>query len=177
MINAREYGKALFLLAEEEQLTEEMLDTLDAVKTIMAQNPGYVKLLDTPAVSTAQKLALIDEAFGEVETIALNFIKILCEKRSVYQFPRCADAFRQLYEETRGIENAQAVTSRPLTEEQLSALKNRLETLTGKTIQLENIIDPKLIGGITLRVGGKQFDHSLRARLDALQSSLGKTIV
>jgi len=104
-------------------------------------------------------------------------LKILCERRSVYQFSRCAEAFRRLYEDSRGIQRAQAITSRPLTETQLSALQARLEALTGKTIQLENIIDPKLIGGITLRVGGKQFDHSLRSRLDALQSSLGKTIV
>lgn len=177
MINVQEYGKALFLLAEEEGQTESLLMTLTDIRIILDQSPEYAKLLDTPAIPIAEKLNLIDEAFGEAEIILLNFMKILCEKRSMYQFSRCADRFKALYEESRGIERAQAITSRPLTEKQLTALREKLESVTGKNIQIENIIDPKLIGGITLRVGGKQFDNSLRARLDALQSSLGKTIV
>lgn len=177
MIDAREYGKALFELAQEEGIAEEVLFTLEGVETLLTQNPSYPALLDTPALPASERHALLEEAFGACEPIALHFIMLLCDRRSAYQLPACVRAYRGFYEESRGILRAEAVSARPMRPEQLETLREKLCAMTGKEVLLSNTVDEALIGGLTLRVGGKQIDGSLRARLDDLQRRIGSRIV
>ena len=76
-----------------------------------------------------------------------------------------------------GICPAEAVSALPLTEEQLGAIKARLEDTTGKTIVLKNTVDPSVLGGIKLRYMGIQLDGTLRARLNAIENGLKNTIL
>jgi F-type H+-transporting ATPase subunit delta len=177
MIDAKEYGKALFLLTEETRTTKTVAEELLGVKKLLCENPRYIKLLDTPALAKEEKLALVDRAFASLDGNLLNFVKILCEKHAVYQLPRVADAYAALYDEARGIERVEAVTAVAMTEKQLSALTNKLAALTGKSIVIRNTIDPTILGGVVLRYAGTQLDGSLRARLESFEKSLKDLVI
>ena len=177
MIAVDEYGKALWKLACDEGKTEEYLSTLSGIEEIFARNPGYAGLLDTPAVSTEEKFALIERTFGGIEENLLNFLKLLCEKHAVYRAPECAAAYRRLYRLANGIAEGVCETAQPLTETQKKALTDKLSAITGKKVALVYRTDPSVIGGIVLRIEGKQFDGSIRARLDEFRKSLSDVIV
>ena len=177
MIDAAGYGKALFQLAQETGADERVREELELVRSALRQEPSYVTLLDTPAVPKEEKLALVREAFGGVEENLLNFLCILCEKRSMYALPACADAFDRCYDEAHDILRATAVTAVPMTDAQKAALTQRLSAMTGKQAVLTNELDPALLGGITLRYGGVQLDDSIHSRLEQLRRSLRETIV
>ena len=177
MVNALEYGRALYMLAGEDKITEEILEQLDAVEKIFSENPQYRSVLDTPAISTEEKPRLIDADFSGVHIYVSNFLKILCARRSISQFGECVKAYRESYDESRNIMRAVAITARPMSERQLKALSLKLSGITGKNAIVTNEIDEKLIGGVTLRYGGKQLDGSIKARLDELRKRLSETIV
>lgn len=177
MIDTAAYGKALFDLAAELETDAAVYEELELVGKVLEENPGYVNLLDTPAVSTEEKLSLLDRAFSPAEPILRNFLSLLCEKRSVYRFPACAAAYGKAYDQAHNILRATAITAVPMTPEQCRSLTGKLEGLTGKTVILSNQRDEGLIGGMTLRYGGVQLDDSIRSRLDRLSSSLSQTIV
>ena len=177
MILPTEYAKALFMLSEEDGISDSLLKSVISVKQILSGNPDYIKLLDSPAVDKAERCSLIDASFGSAEPMLVNLLKILTEKHSVYCFSRIADEYNRVYDEARGIETAVAITTQPMSDKQITALKSKLEAITGKTVVVKNEIDSSLIGGITLRFSGKQFDSSIKARLDAFADSLGKIIV
>ena len=67
MIDAKEYGKALFLLTEETRTTKTVAEELLGVKKLLCENPRYIKLLDTPALAKEEKLALVDRAFASLD--------------------------------------------------------------------------------------------------------------
>ena len=69
---AIEFGKALFLLTEEVGTTERVYSESLAVREIASENPEYLKLLDTPALSTDERLSLIDEAFSPFDEHLVN---------------------------------------------------------------------------------------------------------
>ena len=177
MIDAMEYAKALFLLTEEEKTTDTVAGELQTVKTLLCENPRYIKLLDTPALAKEEKLALIDKAFASLREELLNFIKILCEKHAVYLLPRAADAYAALYDEARGIERVEAVTAVPMKKAQIDAMAKKLAFMTGKTVIIRNTVDPAVLGGVILRYAGKQLDGSLKARLDAFEKSLKELVI
>lgn len=43
---------------------------------------------------------------------------------------------------------------------------------TGKTVELEEKVDDKLIGGYILRVGDRQLDYSIKKQLNDLKLTL-----
>lgn len=177
MIDAASFGKALFQLAAENGNDTQVFSELKLVCEVFAKNRSYITLLDTPAVPTAEKLTLLREAFGSCDPMLINFLCILCEKRAAYCLPACAAAYGKCYDEAHGIVRATAITAVPLQERQRTALREKLETLTGKTIVLTNRTDRSLLGGITLRYGGVQLDDSIRSRLEHFRRSLSQTIV
>lgn len=177
MLNYEQYGRALFLVAEERAHLERTVDDAETVLSVLHDHPQYVKLMDSPAVATADKLALIDTAFGTLETDLVSFIKILVERRSLYLFPRTISTLRALYDEKLGILNAEAVTAVPLSEGQKNALCQKLMHKTGKRIRLSNTVDSTVLGGILVRIGGLQIDGTLSVRLERLSDTLANLIV
>ena len=177
MTYENEYGKALFMLSEEIGSTERVLSDVKTVCEALLQNPDYVKLLDTPAVVKAEKLALIDEAFSAVDEHVRNLLKILCEKRMSVTFSDVGKTFCACYDRSRGIEHVEAVTAVAMNERQLTAMREKLAALTGKTIIITNKISPEILGGVKLRYEGKQLDDSVRTRLEKFEAGLKNTVI
>lgn len=177
MINTTDYSRALYELAQETGAEDTILEEMKTVCHIFAENPAYVALLDTPAVAKAQRLSLLDESFSTLSPYHLNFLKILCEKQGTRQYPACAGGYEDLYDQAHGILRATAITAVKMSQAQVETLTKKLQTMTGKTVQLQNNVDPEILGGVTLRFGGVQLDGSLQSRLEELRQSLKRAIV
>ncbi len=172
MADANEYGKALLMLSLEKGSAEKVLEELTVVKNALKENPKYTDLADTPALPSSLRMGLVDEAFGGFDEYLLNLLKILCEKREFYKVPAICDSFSGYYDESIGRLRVSAVTAVPMTPEQKASLREKLERKTGKTVVVDNIVDPKVIGGVRLRYAGVQLDGTLRANLDAMEKRL-----
>ena len=85
--------------------------------------------------------------------------------------------YGQLYEQAHGILRATAMTAVAMSKGQQAALAKKLEAMTGKTVKLTNVVDARVLGGVTLRFAGVQLDGRLQARLDALRQSLAAATV
>ena len=177
MTDAKEYGKALFLLAEESGRTEKILGDLNTAVSALTQNPDYAKLLDTPALSKDEKLSLADKAFSALDEYVQNTLKILCERHSVHLFLKVSEAFSAEYDLSRGIERVEAVTAVEMTKGQLEAMKSKLEAMTKKTVVIKNTVDPSILGGVKLRYMGKQLDGSVKSRLDSFGKALSNIVM
>lgn len=173
----KEYGKALFMLTEESGSTESALVDVMAAAAIFKENPAYAKLLDTPAITKSEKLALVGEAFSPIDESVVNLIKILCERHSTFAFGEVARTFSALYNESRGIEEVEAVSAVAMSEEQISRMTEKLSAMTGKKIILKNTVSPEILGGVKLRYSGIQLDGSVKTRLDKFEASLKNTVI
>ena len=177
MAASNEYGKALFMLTEECGTTDTAIADISAANEIFKQNPDYIKLLDTPAITKAEKLALAEEAFRTLDGNLKNLIKLLCERHSVYTFGQVYDTYLALYNESRGIESVEAVTAVSMTDEQISRMTEKLSSMTGKRIIIKNTVAPEILGGVKLRYSGKQLDGSVKTRLEKFEAGLKNTVI
>lgn len=177
MINAEEYGKALFLLSNEEGTEDEIRADAECVFELIRLHPDYVKLLDTPALTKSERLASIDESMAKINVHLKSLIKMLAEKHSVYLLPKALSGFFKAYDEYRGIVEAEVISAVALTEGEISRLSSVLEKKTQKIIRLKNTVDPTILGGIKLRYMGLQLDSSLQSTLTAIEQGIKSTIV
>ena len=170
---ARMYGGSLYDLAAEEGLETRILGELDEAVALFKASPEYLHLLSTPSIPKKERCGLLDEALrGQVHLYVLNFLKILCEKGTLRELPGCARAYRVRYNQAHGILEATDISDVPLNEQQLSALHTKLESLTGKTIDLKTKVDAKVLGGIRLDIEGTELDGTVQNRLASLRRDI-----
>ena len=162
----KRYGTSLYELAAEEGLTERILAELDVAVNAM-QEPGYLRLLMTPSVPKKERCALLDQAFAQAHPYLVNFLKILCEAGILPELPACARAYRDRYNQDHNI----------LDESARSRLQEKLQRVTGKTITLTEKVDPSVLGGLRLDLGGTRLDGTVQGRLERLRNEISGVVI
>ena len=170
---ARMYGGSLYDLAAEEGLEKRILEELDQVSALLKDDPAYLHLLSIPSIPKKERCGLLDEALrGQIHPYVLNFLKILCEKGTLRELPGCARAYRVRYNQAHGILEATATSAVAMTDAQVKSLHEKLEKLTGKTIDLKTKVDPAVLGGIRLDIEGTELDGTVQNRLATLRRNI-----
>ena len=172
------YGQSLYDLAVEEKADEQIMEELDAVRGIFAENPDYITLLCEPSIPVKNRTQLLDEAFGgQIHPYLLNFLKILVEKGMLRGFSTCCSTYRRSYNRDHGISEATVVSAVPLSDEQAKALLTKLEKISGKKVLLKRRVDPKVLGGLRVLLDGKLYDGTVGGRLDEIRRRVTETVL
>ena len=172
------YGRSLYELAAEEQLTERILKEMKTVKELLAENPDYVTLLSEPSIPKKERLKLVDEAFQEdLQPYLVNFIKLLLENNMLREFAACFRAFRAEYNKAHGIADAVVTSAVALDDAQRRELRERLEKLSGKTVELTEKVDPGILGGLKVELDGRLYDGTVQSRLNSIRKKVSETVI
>lgn len=175
---ANAYGQALYDLARDEGLAEELMGELTVLKECFKAEPDFVRLLGDPSIPKQERCKVLEDSFGgKVHAYLLNFLRILTEKGYMGHFPGCCELFARQYDKDNGILTATAVTALPLSDELRQRLTDKLSAVTGKSIRLECRVDERCLGGIRLELEGMQLDDTVRHRLDQLRNILKNTVL
>ena len=175
---AKVYGGSLYDLAAEEKLAGQIMEQMNEIRQIFRENPEYLKLLGEPAIPQEERIKMLDEAFGgQVELYLLNFLKLLCEKKILREFAGCCEEFTRRYNVDHNIATAVVTSAVALTDEQMAALKDKLEKISGKTVTLTQKTDPTVLAGLKVELEGRQLDGTVKSRLDDLSRKLNELIV
>lgn len=170
---AKRYALALFQLAKEKQLLDQMEAELRVVKEVVHKNPDLFAVLKSPKLSKKDKKQLVDQAFSGLNPFVLNLLKLLIDRHRQNIVTDVADEFIQLVNDERGVAAATVTSVRSLTEEESKALSSAFAVRVGKkSLEIENIVDSKLLGGLKVRIGNRIFDGSLQGKLDRLERQL-----
>ena len=169
---ARRYAEAAFEVAHRDGTVATWRRELDAAGEIAADET-IGRALANPAVPLEQRTEMAKSIFGKsVSKPVLNLIGLMLRRGRIHELPRLAAEFRRLDNARQGITEATAITASPLTQDEIRALTERLEQLTGGRIELEVQEDPSLLGGLVVRVGDRMIDGSVRGRLERLRNQL-----
>ena len=175
---ARLYGGSLYDFAAEERLTDVIYEQTKEIRKLFGENPDYVKLLSEPAIPFEERKGLIETAFGtQAERYLVNFIKLLCERNILHEFAGCCEEFTRRYHAEHGIAEAIVTSAAALKEDQISALKTKLEKISGKKVELKLVVDPTVLAGIRVEIEGRQLDGTVQSRLSGISRRLNDIIV
>ena len=172
------YGEALYQLAKEESLSGDILQQLRVLDESFRSEPEFIRLLASPALPKAERCGILDSSFRDkVHPYLLNFLKILTEKGYVRHFSDCCKSYTQQYNLDNDILPVTAVTAVALSAEQKEKLSAKLAAITGKTVALNNRIDPAVLGGVRLDYDGIRMDDTVSHRMESLRELLNTTVL
>lgn len=168
---ASRYARSLILLARSEGKMEEVRDDMLKVDKVVGDNRDLEVMLNSPVIKADMKAKVLDKVFGEmVSSITHRFMQIVVNKGREHLIHEIAEEVEKQYLESQGIVKVEVVSSVPLDESQRGTVMQALESLDANKVELEEKVDPELIGGFVITVGDKQLDHSVAARLRDFRS-------
>lgn len=170
---AKRYAEALFQVAAESENLEQIREEIHFVAEVFESNPELNTIFTHPRLSKKEKKEMLEELFrGKVSESVLNLCYITVDKGREGYLPEISREYTILSNAEQGIVEATALTAVPMSEDELDALEKRLSEQFNKRIQLSNLIDESVIGGVLLKVGDKVMDGSLKGRLDSIEKEL-----
>ena len=174
---AARYAHALLYVALEPDARlkpEEVIAQLNSVEALMESNDDLRHVMQTPAVPSSRKRAVMAQLAGPLGLAPLlrNFVFVLIDHRRLAQLPQIREAFEEFLDQEMGLVRAAVTSAQPLDERQSRAIESELERLTGKRVKARYVVDPALVGGATARIGSTVYDGSVHGELQAMRRRL-----
>lgn len=154
------------------------LDALDA--DFKALTGAFAMAADLRSVAASPLIAAEDKARALVKIaeklglspLGVKVVGLVARNGRAEALPQIAAAFARRLAAHRGVQPVEIIAAAPLSQAEADAILKALGTATGQKVDGTVRIDPSLIGGFIARVGSRQFDASVRAKLDSLKLAL-----
>lgn len=170
---ARRYALALFDLAREGDVVDQVGAELVAFAGAVNEDRRLGALFYGRAFSPRQKNGLISRAVGgKLSPLAAQFIALLVDKQREDYIGGITTEYRKYVDRYRNVEEVTATTAVPLSEMEAQELAAKLSGAIKKQVRLVRTVDPKLLGGLVLKIGDRRVDASIRGRLNRLKERL-----
>jgi len=168
----RRYAEAAFQLAERDDALDARGDEL-RVAAELTSDPQVAQILNSPRVPMADRDALLKRLLGtSISPVTLNLVRLLIRRSKLDRLPVVAAEYHRLLNQKRGVVSAVVTSALPLTPDEDRAIRAKVAQMTGTTVEIQTREDPALIGGLTVRIGDRLIDASVRGRLERLREQL-----
>lgn len=170
---ARPYARAAFETASAHDVRREWADKL-AFAAEVAADPRVTALFGDPRVDENDLTALVLPEGESADSLFARFVRVLADSRRLPVLPEICALFDQLRHEAERVLKVGVRSATPLDADETTRLKDALKRRFGRDIgiELEQSIDPDLLGGVIIDAGDVVIDGSIRGRLARLEQAL-----
>ncbi len=167
---ALRYARAILNLAKDSGLEKEVNKDMEFISGTISGSEDLERMLKSPVIKSAEKNKALHALFGEkVNAITLGLFNLLEENKRTVMLQSIAQQYIIIYDFLKSLDTAIVTTAIPLTADLEAQILEKVIELTGNKTNIENIIDPKIIGGFILRVGDMQYDASISNNFSELR--------
>ena len=107
------------------------------------------------------------------KSMQLELLMVQTEGQAIHQrmnmLLSIAKQYSIIYDFLKRVQVANVTTAIPLTKELEMKVMDKIVELTGNKANLENSVNPSILGGFILRVGDVQYDASISNHLNELK--------
>jgi F-type H+-transporting ATPase subunit delta len=169
--SAKRYAQAIFDLAVDRDRVDEWAGDLAAISEAVKDNELRA-FLQHAKVPLANKLQVISEAFSSADPIVQNLVSLLISRGLTDQVGQVEEWYLRLLNQRRGREDVEVWSAVDMDDVEKDRVKNFLEQLLEKEVELHIQVDSEILGGLVMRVGDKLIDGSARTRLERMGRQL-----
>ena len=164
------YAKAILNLAKDSKEETAVNNDMLLITSTISENDEFEVMLRSPIVKAADKISVLNAIFsGKVNNITLGLFHLLLDNKRIAMLHAIAKQYVIIYDFDKHMQVAKVTTAVPLTAEIEKQIVAKIVALTGEKANLENIINPDILGGFILRVGDVQYDASISNYLNELK--------
>lgn len=140
---------------------------------IMEEYPEFPAFFANPTGSEEGKLPILEKACEGMHSAVPTFLKVLMKRKRFNLLPQIVRELRKRFRNHRHIVAVKVVTAIPLLPAERSSLAATLEKHAQGTVEIEEIVDPAVLGGLRIFFQDKVIDDTVATRLKNLREFLG----
>jgi len=170
------YARSLYELAEaaggQEKITE-IEDELEQICELARADSALREFLASPIIDVSRRAEALRRIFHDrITDLTLRFVLVLNDKGRLGHLEAINAAYDQLVQEAYGRIEVDVITPGPLGDEQVDAIKRRIQQTLGREPVIHSYTEPAMLGGLKLRIGDRLIDGSIATRLRRLRQDL-----
>lgn len=172
---ASRYSHALFESGMETGKLDTFLGQMKDIAAVFSEHKELTEFLNHPNVKADEKQKVMDEVFKGYEAEILKLLMLLVEHGRTNEIGVVYEDLRNSVFDHKGIKMANAITAVPMHTDEIEALRDKLSAKYGKKFEIENTIEPEMLGGVYLKIGDEVVDGSVRGQLERMRKELFNT--
>jgi F-type H+-transporting ATPase subunit delta len=172
----RRYAKALYKYAVENGDSQEIYELLKKLSFRYTAIDELKRAVLNPKISDEEKGAYMLKLVGGKPGSSLDNFLLMCVRNNRAEYlQKISLAYVDLYREAHEIAHVVITTAAPMPDAEINAIIEIVKKRLGaKTLEIEQQVDPELIGGFVVKINGLVLDASVKRELNDLRLKLLK---
>ena len=170
---ARNYAEVLAALANEAKDLDGWGTYMTEVADACTTDETLRAFLASPRVTVAQKAKIVGDAFGKrMPPKFVRFLQAVVMHRRQSLLHDIAIDYLSLVDEMTGRVHARVQVAREVSDARQHEIAKDLGRITGKKVVPHFTVQPRIIGGIIVKIGDTVMDGSVARRLASLRQKV-----
>ncbi|MBU0858845.1 MAG: F0F1 ATP synthase subunit delta [Alphaproteobacteria bacterium] len=168
------YASAFLDMAADQGVVQQVENDMRELAVMLAGSQDLQALINNPLVSRAHQSAAIQALCQQAKfhDLTARFLGVLAQNRRLRALEGIMKAFAADLRRRRGEVQATVQTAYALTPAQTKELQEQLTQAMGTNVTLDVSVNKDLLGGMTVTVGSRMIDDSVRSKLERLQRAM-----
>ncbi len=153
---------------------EDAIEQFRTVEALISASKQMERAMLSPAVPRKRKEAVLSQLAADLglHRVIRNFLLVVVSHRRTKELTAMRREFELAVDERLGWEGAEIASAKELTPEQKAQIERTLGSKLGKSIRAHYEVDPSLLAGVRARVASKEYDATLRGKLESMRQRL-----
>ncbi|GAM97164.1 ATP synthase delta chain [alpha proteobacterium U9-1i] len=171
---AARYAQAVFELARDANGLDALEADFQKFDAAWKASADLREAARSPLIDPEEKSRALTAVAAKIgmSDLGRKLIGVAAQNRRAGELPGVLSTFRALLARHRGARQVEIVSAKSLGAAEQASILEALSKQLGAKVEAETRVDESLIGGFVVRVGSKQFDASVKSKLDALRLQL-----
>lgn len=145
---------------------------------VMHLVPELLEILSSPIISNTAKHEMIDRIYSgyDCPKPLINFLKVMCDHREISELNDIYNAYYDYWDEKNRIKRVQCIFAEEPDKNKIEEIRYFLQQeYADQTLMFHICIDPKILGGVIIRIGHKEYNWSFEDRVRQLEKVIRGT--
>jgi F-type H+-transporting ATPase subunit delta len=171
------YAQALINEAQKQGVLEEVAEDVRGIGELLKTNKMFLSFTQALTIGEEERMTALEKIFGgtppRVHPLTLNVIKSMARRDRLMFLRGLVEGFMAARKKMSGHVDVEVTSATEIGPGVLERLKKGLAGSVGGGIADVKVkVDPKLIGGMVVRIGDTQIDGSVATQLEKMEEQL-----
>lgn len=169
---ASRYGLALFSLAVDNQKVDQWQEEVRELSHIFKENSDFVMILGSSFLSLEERGEILKKSLVGVEPEITALILLVMENNRTSSLYDIFDSFNSYCNEYKGISEGLIYSTLHLKQSVINQIEQKISQIEHRKVELKNVVDPTLIGGVKIVIHDRIYDGSVKHHLETMKKDL-----
>ena len=171
---ASRYGLALYSLALEENKIDSWQKDVKTLKSIFEEKTDFIMILGSSFISLEERLEIVEKTLVGVDKNIIGLIDVIMENNRTDLILDVFESFNSYCNQYRGVSEGLIYSTLKLDQTVIDQIEKKISKIENNKVELKNVIDPSLIGGVKVVIKDHIYDGSIKHNIEMMKKDLLK---